>query len=272
MNKIRVLYITQEIAPYTDFTELAEYMRNLVLSANKKSFELRILMPKFGTINERRHKLHEVVRLSGMNIIIDDDDFPLIIKVASLPESRIQVYFLDSDEFFKKRLPFADENGVPFEDNDSRMIFFCKGGMETVKKFGWPPDIIHVGGWMSSLIPLFIRNVYGNDPVYQHSKIIFTPFPNDLALNFDDNFKKKVLINDMEEENIKDYVMEDGSVNLDLGAVKNSDGILLYKKEGMENILSYCEENNIPVYFHNPEDAKCEGELEFFKTLIEEEE
>ncbi len=269
MNKIRILYITQEIAPYTDFTEMAAYMRNLVLSANKKSFELRILMPKFGTINERRHKLHEVVRLSGMNIIIDNDDFPLIIKVASLPESRIQVYFLDNDEFFKKRLPFASEEGVPFEDNDNRMIFFCKGGMETVKKFGWPPDIIHVGGWMSSLVPLFIKNVYGNDPVYQHSKIVYTPFPSDLKNNFSDNFKKKVLINDMVPENLTDYIMEDNHINLDLGAARNSDSIMIPNKEGMEEIIEFCEKNDIPVYVHDEKDENYTGELDFYKSLIE---
>jgi starch synthase len=270
MNKIRILYITQEIAPYTDFSEMAAYMRNLVLNANKESFELRILMPKFGTINERRHKLHEVVRLSGMNIIIDNDDFPLIIKVASLPESRIQVYFLDNDEFFKKRLPFADEEGVAFKDNDNRMIFFCKGGMETVKKFGWPPDIIHVGGWMSSLVPLFIKNVYGNDPVYQHSKIVFSPFPTDLDNDFSENFKKKVLINDMVPENLKDYIMENNKVNLDLGAAKNSDSIMILQKEGMEDVIEFCENNNIPVYIHNEEDKNYKGELDFYRSLLEE--
>ncbi|HHH55007.1 MAG TPA: starch synthase [Bacteroidetes bacterium] len=269
MNKVRILYITQEIKPYTDFTEMADYMRELVLNSNTKSNELRILMPKFGTINERRHKLHEVVRLSGMNIIIDDDDFPLIIKVASLPESRIQVYFLDNDEFFKKRLPFADENNVPFEDNDSRAIFFCKGGIETVKKFGWPPYIIHVGGWMSSLVPLFIRKVYQDDPVYNHSKIVYTPFINDLKLDFKGNFKQKVLINDMTPEDLTDYVDKDGNVDLNFGAIKNSDAVMLPFEEGMEQYIEFAENNNIPFYIHKQEDKKYKGETEFYHSLLE---
>ena len=119
--------------------------------------EVRVLMPKYGSINERRHRLHEVVRLSGMNIIVDDDDYPLIIKVASLPGARLQVYFLDNEEFYKRKFVFDDENEKPFEDNQERMVFFCKGVVETVKKFGWPPDIIHCHGWMTSLVPFFLR-------------------------------------------------------------------------------------------------------------------
>ena len=268
MNKTRVLYITQEMDPYTSFSEMAKFMKKLVLSANKKSYELRILMPKFGTINERRHKLHEVVRLSGMNIIIDDDDFPLIIKVASLPDSRIQVYFLDNDEFFKRKSIFKDEENVPFEDNDSRMIFFCKGGMETVKKFGWPPDIIHAGGWMSSLIPLFLKKVYADDPVYQHSKIIYTPYVNDCGNSLSEKFKEKVLINDMVEADIKDYIDENGKIDLDLGAMKNSDGIILEGEEGMESILEYLNNNDIPVYVHKEEDEHYNGELEFYTNIV----
>jgi len=137
MDKKRILFVTQEIEPYTALTEISSLLKELTAQTHKNSFEIRILMPRFGTINERRHRLHEVVRLSGMNIIIDDDDFPLIIKVASLPDSRIQVYFLDNEEFFKRKFMFRGEDDTFFEDNDSRMVFFCKGVLETVKKFGW---------------------------------------------------------------------------------------------------------------------------------------
>jgi len=243
MNKIRILYITQELDPYTDFTKMAEYIRDLILNANKKSFELRVLMPKFGSINERRHKLHEVVRLSGMNIIIDDDDFPLLIKVASLPESRIQVYFLDNDEFFKRKNAFTDDDGNPYEDNDGRMVFFCKGAIETVKKFGWPPDIIHANGWMTSLVPLFLKKVYSNDPVYQHSKIVYTPFPESINI-LSGEFKNKVLINDMTEMDLDDYFDKNGNFNLDMGAVKNSDAVLLPGEEGYGDLIEFMESNN----------------------------
>ena len=269
MLKTRVLYISQEMDPYTSLSEMGSFMRNFILNANKKSFEMRILMPKFGTINERRHKLHEVVRLSGMNIIIDDDDFPLIIKVASLPESRIQVYFLDNEEFFKRKYIFKDEEGNPFKDNDNRMIFFCKGGMETVKKFGWPPDIIHASGWMSSLIPLFLRKVYTDDPVYQHSKIIYTPFVNQGGNVLSDNFNEKVLINDMEESDLGNYFDENGVIDLDLGAMLNSDGVILPFEEGMEKRIEFLEKNDVPYYIHKSEDEKYAGDMEFYKTIKE---
>jgi len=268
MLKTRVLYIAQEMDPYTSLSEMGTFMRKFVLNANKKAFEMRILMPKFGTINERRHKLHEVVRLSGMNIIIDDDDFPLIIKVASLPESRIQVYFLDNDEFFKRKNVFRDEDGEPFDDNENRMIFFCKGGMETVKKFGWPPDIIHASGWMGSLIPLFLRKVYSDDPVYQHSKVIYTPFIEDGSNKLSESFKEKVLINDMVEGDLNNYLDKDGEINLDLGAMLNSDGVILPSDEGMEKNIEILEKNNIPYYIHKPEDETYLGDIEFYNNIL----
>jgi len=157
MSKKRVLFVTQEMNPYTTLSEISEMVAKLPQSTQEKGMEIRVLMPKYGVINERRHRLHEVVRLSGMNIIVDDDDFPLIIKVASLPGSRLQVYFLDNEEFFKRKFIFDDEDEKPFEDNLDRMVFFCKGVMETVKKFGWPPDLIHCHGWMTSLVPLYLK-------------------------------------------------------------------------------------------------------------------
>lgn len=267
MHKTRILYIAQELEPYTDISKLGTFLRNFILSAKGKSFEMRILMPKFGTINERRHRLHEVVRLSGMNIIIDDDDFPLIIKVASLPDSRIQVYFLDNEEFFKRKNVFKDDNGDYFEDNDSRMIFFCKGAMETVKKFGWPPDIIHANGWMTSLIPLFVRKVYNNDPVYQHSKVIYTP-ASSIDIEISEKFKEKVLINDMEIQDIDDYVDSDGKVNLDLGAIKNSDGIIFCEENILEEDLEKIDKDNSNYYIHKSEDESFSDALDFYKSFM----
>lgn len=270
MKKTRILYITQELEPYTDFSVLSEYIRNLILNANKKSFELRVLIPKFGSINDRRHKLHEVVRLSGMNIIIDDDDFPLLIKVASLPETRIQVYFLDNEEFFKNRNAFTDDDNNPYDDNDMRMVFFCKGAIETVKKFGWPPDIIHANGWMTSLMPLFLKKVYGNDPVYSHSKIIYTPMPGDFGKFLAGDFKDKVLINDMPEEDLIDYFDNQGNFNLDLGAIKNSDAVLLPSKEGYDDIIALMESHKIPFYVHKEEELNDKGEFNYYKNIIRE--
>lgn len=172
-TKKRILYIATELSPYLEVTEYAEILNKLAVKSNDAEMEVRCIMPRFGTINERRHRLHEVVRLSGINVSVDNDDYPLQIKVASLPNARLQVYFLDNDEFFKRKALFHDEDKW-FDDNDLRTIFFCKGALETVKKFGWPPDVIHCSGWMSSLVPLFLKTAYKKEPVFSHSKVIYT--------------------------------------------------------------------------------------------------
>ena len=173
-TKKRILFIATEMSPYLELTEFAEIVNKLAIKCNDSGFEVRCIMPRFGVINERRHRLHEVVRLSGINVSVDDDDYPLQIKVASLPNARLQVYFLDNEDFFKRKFVFHDEHEKWFDDNDLRTIFFCKGALETVKKFGWPPDIIHCSGWMTGLIPMYIKTAYKREPVFGHSQIVFT--------------------------------------------------------------------------------------------------
>jgi starch synthase len=174
LTKKRILFIANEMSPYLELTEFAETVNKLAIKSNDSGFEVRCIMPRFGVINERRHRLHEVVRLSGINVSINNDDYPLQIKVASLPNARLQIYFLDNEDLFKRKYIFNDENEKWYEDNGLRTVFFCKGALETVKKFGWPPDIIHCSGWMSSLVPLYLKTVYKKEPVFAHSKIVFT--------------------------------------------------------------------------------------------------
>lgn len=162
------------MSPYLEQTEFAEVVNKLAILSNENNMEVRCIMPRFGVINERRHRLHEVVRLSGINVSIGNDDFPLIIKVASLPNARLQVYFLDNEDYFKRKFIFNNENDEWFDDNGMRTVLFCKGALETVKKFGWPPDIIHCSGWMTGLIPMFIKTAYKKEPVFNHSKVIYT--------------------------------------------------------------------------------------------------
>lgn len=226
MSKKRVLFVTQEMNPYTELSEISKIVRKLPQHVQEKGFEIRVLMPKFGTINERRHRLHEVVRLSGMNIIVDDEDYPLIIKVASLPGARMQVYFLDNEEFFKRKRIFTDEKENPFKDNQERMVFFCKGVMETVKKFGWAPDIIHCHGWMSSILPLFQKTVYNTDPIFSDAKMIYSVYNNSLEETFNEKFFELAAINDLEAEDLKDYKSKDGKVLLNQGAIHHSDVII----------------------------------------------
>ncbi|MGB4883452.1 MAG: glycogen/starch synthase [Ferruginibacter sp.] len=173
-TKKRILFIANEMSPYLELTEFAEIVNKLAVLSNDNNMEVRCIMPKFGVINERRHRLHEVVRLSGINVTIDNDDYPLMIKVASLPNARLQVYFLDNEDYFKRKSIFADENNKWFDDNGLRTVLFCKGALETVKKFGWPPDIIHCSGWMTGLIPMYIKAAYKKEPVFSRSKIIYT--------------------------------------------------------------------------------------------------
>jgi starch synthase len=208
VSKKRILFIANEMSPYLELTEFSEIVNKLAIKANDTGYEVRCIMPRFGTINERRHRLHEVVRLSGINISIDNDDYPLQIKVASLPNARLQVYFLDNEDMFKRKFVFNDEEDKWFDDNGIRSVFFCKGALETVKKFGWPPDIIHCSGWMTGLIPMFLKTAYKKEPVFSNSKILFTigqnTFKEKLGSSFLKNSMISALIKEKEMEAYKD--------------------------------------------------------------------
>jgi starch synthase len=199
-TKKRILFIANEMSPYLELTEFAEIANRLAVKASDNNFEVRCIMPRFGAINERRHKLHEVVRLSGINVSIDDDDYPLQIKVASLPNARLQVYFLENEELYKRKNPFHDEEEKWFDDNGLRTIFFCKGALETVKKFGWPPDVVHCSGWMSGLAPMYIKTAYKKDPVFMNSKVVYTIGETTFHEKFEKDFFDRVAIH----ENITD--------------------------------------------------------------------
>src|ERR1700740_3834030 len=192
MGKSKLLFITHEMSPFLELSKISEITRQLPQAMQKKGYEIRILMPRFGNINERRNRLHEVIRLSGMNIIINDNDNPLIIKVASIPAARMQVYFLDNEEYFQRKHVFSDKDGKFYADNDERMIFFCKGALETVKKLGWAPDIIHCHGWMTALIPFFVKTSYKEDPLFQNSRVVYSMYDQDLDEGFSDSFAKKL--------------------------------------------------------------------------------
>ena len=193
-TKKRILFIAHEMSPYVELTEFSEIANRLAIKANDNNFEVRCIMPRFGTINERRHRLHEVVRLSGINVSVDNEDMPLQIKVASLPSARLQVYFLDNEDLFRRKFVFHDENEKWYDDNGLRTVFYCKGALETVKKFGWPPDIIHCSGWMTGLIPAYLKTVYKKEPVFAHSKIVYTIGQNTFKEKLGSDFIKKALI------------------------------------------------------------------------------
>lgn len=270
MSKKKVLFVTQELNPYTEISILSDLARRIPHFASQDEFEFRILMPKFGVINERRHRLHEVVRLSGMNIIVNDEDYPLIIKVASLPGARLQVYFLDNEEFFKRKAVFSDENNEPFKDNQERLVFFCKGVMETVKKFGWAPDIVHLHGEITSLIPFYMKEAYKNDPVFDDAKIIYSVYNNQLSPSFDSKFMDIAAINDLESSELAFFENGDG-IDLDLGGIKYSDAIISGNHETDDIVRSYGEQFKLPVIMSQEEvDSGAQASVDFYRTLLDE--
>lgn len=272
MSKKKVLFVTQELNPYTEISFLSDLARRIPHFAANEGFELRILMPKFGIINERRHRLHEVVRLSGMNIIVDDEDYPLIIKVASLPGARLQVYFLDNEEFFSRKAVFHDENNTPFTDNQERLVFFCKGVMETVKKFGWSPDIVHLHGQITSLIPLYLKKAYKNDPVFSDAKIIYSIYDNELGGSFGDKFMDIAAINDLDASDLS--VFKDGDqINLNLGAIKYSDGILSGSESTNQIVKQYGEDHGLEYQTNSDDiDLLAQSAVMFYSSLLAESE
>lgn len=274
MSKKKILIVTQDMEPYTNLGIASKIARQLPNYIQKEGMDIRILMPRFGTINERRHRLHEVVRLSGMNIIVDEDDYPLIIKVASLPGARLQVYFLDNDEFFKRKKIFEDKNGEAFEDNAERMIFFCKGVMETVRKFGWPPDIIHCHGWMTSLIPLYLKRAYKNDPIFRNAKLLYSVYDSPYDALLEEKFLGKASINNLEANDLETYLNGDG-LNLNHGALLYADASILgdtdTKKD--DRLGKLLEDQEHPVFVPEADEIEniMKEYMKFYHTLLEEE-
>ena len=224
-TKKRILFIANEMSPYLELTEFSEIMNKLAVKANDSGMEVRCIMPRFGVINERRHRLHEVVRLSGINVSIGGDDYPLTIKVASLPNARLQIYFLDNEDYFKRKSLFHDENEKWFDDNALRTVLFCKGALETVKKFGWPPDIIHCSGWMTGLIPMFIKNAYKKEAVFSNSKVVYTIGENTFKEKMGAELLKLAAINDHVTKKELDHFKDTNNVALFRGGATFADAI-----------------------------------------------
>jgi starch synthase len=214
-KKFRILYVTAEIDPFLKISDAADLIRLLPQKLQEKGHEIRILMPKFGVINERRNRLHEVVRLSGINIRVGNEEKPLTIKVASIPNAKLQVYFLDNEDYFQRKSVLTEPGGKFHADNDERAIFFCKGVIETVKKLGWAPDIIHCHDWMTSFIPLYLKTHYKDDPMFKHTKVVFTVYDNAFSSTLNKDFLKKTNI-----ENLKPVTRNGFQENTYIGVCK----------------------------------------------------
>lgn len=246
MKDKRILYVSSEVLPYLPQNDVSQSSYEASKTINNLGGQTRIFMPRYGLINERRHQLHEVIRLSGMNLVINDLDIPLVIKVASIPKERIQVYFIDNDEYFKRKGLYSDKTGAFYEDNDERAIFFTKGIIETIKKLNWIPDVIHIHGWLSALLPLYIRNYYGKESIFSDTKIVTSVFNNEFEGTLSDNLHEKLLFDQFAEKDIEVY-KDPTFTNLIKNAIQHSDGILLNNNKPNDEILKYIEELKKPV-------------------------
>ncbi|MBM1104872.1 glycogen/starch synthase [Aurantibacter crassamenti] len=246
MNGKKILFVSSELVPYLPQNEVSLMSYETPRMVNSNGGQIRIFMPRYGNINERRHQLHEVIRLSGMNLVINDMDMPLIIKVASIPKERIQVYFIDNDEYFKRKATFTDPDGNLFKDNDQRAIFFAKGVVETVKKLNWTPDIIHVHGWLASLLPLYLRKFYADEPLFADSKIVTSIYGKGFDGELDGDMIKKVAYDGIPEENIKALAKPDYN-NLLKVAVDYSDAVILAAEEIPEDLQKHITNLQKPV-------------------------
>ncbi len=242
----KVLFVCSEIFPYLPESELSTIGRFLPQGTQERKKEIRAFMPRYGCINERKNQLHEVIRLSGMNLIISEVDRPLIIKVASISAARTQVYFIDNEDYFKRKQLERDDEGHFFEDNDERAIFFARGVLETVKKLRWAPDIIHCHGWISHLLPVYLKKAYKNDPIFSNSKVILSLYDNTPDEMFNKDFQKKALFGGVSEKDLE-LLKEPSGINLAKTAAKFADGIILAGENVPTSLVNYCRDRGLPV-------------------------
>lgn len=267
MKDKRILYVSSEVIPYLPETDISSMSFEAARMVNGLGSQTRIFMPRYGNINERRHQLHEVIRLSGLNLVIDDLDMPLIIKVASIPKERMQVYFIDNEDYFKRKATLTDEEGNLFPDNDERAIFFAKGVIETVRKLNWAPDVIHVHGWLSSLLPLYLRNYYGKEPLFSDAKIVTSVYNQSFEGTLDDKLAKKVLFDGLEEESVK-HLKKPDYVNLMKTSIDNSDAVIIAGEDIPTELSKYLSKQDKPVLeYKTPEEFSSAYE-QFYLTKV----
>lgn len=264
MRAKRVLFITQEISPYLPDSPISINCRQLPQAVQESGREIRTFTPKFGSINERRNQLHEVIRLSGMNLIIDDTDHPLIIKVASIQAARMQVYFIDNEDFFNRKFTTVDDDGKEFEDNDERSIFYVRGVLETIKKLRWIPDVIHCHGWMTALTPLYIKTAFADDPCFKDSKVVYSLYNDEFQQPFTEKFATKLKLKGITSNHLKDLKGDVDYVALTNFASQYSDGVIQCEENVNPKLLEYIKENNIKFLPYQGEAKEAVTAIESF--------
>lgn len=248
----KILFVNSEIYPYLPESPIANIGRYLPQGIQERKKEIRSFMPRYGCINERKNQLHEVIRLSGMNIIINDVDRPLVIKVASISAARLQIYFIDNEDYFKRKQTFCDEDGTFFEDNAERAIFFARGVLETVKKLRWAPDIIHCHGWISHILPVYLKKAYRDDPIFSESKVVLSLYDDTPTAPFAEDFARLARFGGADAEDLSLLEKADG-INLAKTAARYSDGIILGADKIPGEVVEYCKSLGLPILPYNAE-------------------
>jgi len=267
MEKPKVLYVSQEIATYLPDNEISLVSRSLPQAIQERGKEIRSFMPRYGMINERRNQLHEVIRLSGMNIIIDETDHPLIIKVASLQVARMQVYFIDNDDFFQRKYTFHNEEGVEFDDNDERSIFFVRGVLETVKKLRWSPSLVHCHGWFTALLPLYLKKTCHEDPIFKKSKVVYTLYNSEYKKTFSDRFVQKVMYDDITESDLE-VVNEANWINLNKLGIDFADAVTVGSEDVSPELIEYAKQKKKFFVEYQKEDTLVDAISELYEKLL----
>lgn len=267
MKDKRILYVSSEVVPYLAENEVSLMSYDVPKMVNDQGGQIRIFMPRYGNINERRHQLHEVIRLSGMNLVVNDLDMPLIIKVASIPKERIQVYFIDNDEYFKRKATFADEDGKMYPDNDERAIFFAKGVVETVKKLNWVPDIIHVHGWMAAMLPVYMKHFYKNEALFSETKIVTSVYGQSFDGTLDVEMINKVKLDGVPQEAVEMLAVPDYE-NVIKAAVMHSDAVIMASPNLSSSLTKFIETSGKAFLPFVPKDAFAEAYSNFYKEML----
>ena len=266
----KILFLTQEIEPYVSATTQSSISRALIPAVQETGREVRTFTPKWGHINERRNQLHEVIRLSGMNLIIDDTDHPLIIKVASLPSARMQIYFIDNDDYFMKRGILTDKDGKEYTDNCERAIFYARGVLETVKKLRWTPDVIYCSGWMSALVPLYVKKLYFDTPFFENTKVVLALDDAEYKVPFSSKFAEKTLVDSMLQGDVRSISgLPVGYEDLMRLAIDNSDAVVLASENVNSRLLNYAENRGKQVLPYVEESYEVKKETKETKGQIQ---
>ena len=267
MEKAKVLFVAQEIMPYLKDSHMGHIGRHLPQGIQEKGKEIRTFMPRYGNINERRNQLHEVIRLSGMNLIIDDTDHPLIIKVASIQQARMQIYFIDNEDYFQRKFMLTDKNNKFYKDNDERAIFYSRGVLETVKKLGWGPDVVHCHGWITSLVPLNIKRAYKDNPLFTDTKVIYSIYDDDFPDMLSKDFANKIKMEGITTKDLKHY-KNANYVSMIKAAVDFSDGIIFGSEEINPELKKYVKDSGKPFLEFQPMDKYIDAYSDFYDEIL----